>query len=163
MRVLGVHIRGTDMGHLYQPLTTFFGAIDNFLAHFEPRERVVVLLATDDQQYFNATVARYGRRVATQNGGEIQRAVGHANMYEAVSSDALRVGEEVITDTLLLSRSDFLLRLDSAVSEWAIFYNPRLIANSWTFGASNGEAPSWMNATVAGACVTSPEICALDP
>ena len=61
-----------------------------------------------------------------------------------------------LLDTLLLSRCDFLLKPNSAVSEWAIYYNPRLSRNSYTFwGGSQSnegtqslpgqELPAWMS------------------
>ena len=52
-------------------------------------------------------------------------------------------------DTMLLSRCDYLLKPASAVSEWAIYFNPALGPNSFTLGLPDGEGvgqpqPRWM-------------------
>ena len=113
--VLGVHVRGTDTrtGH---GLEFDFRAIDRYIAAHEactigdPCRRVVILLATDDTGYLNSTQQRYGGRVATQNGGDIQRSSGGAGVWESAVSNALALGEEVMMDTLLLARCDYVLR-----------------------------------------------------
>lgn len=147
--VLGVHVRGTDTGTGHN-LEFDFRAIDRYIAAHEactigePCRRVVILLATDDTGYLNSTQQRYGSRVATQNGGDIQRSSGGAGVWESAVSNALALGEEVVMDTLLLARCDYVLRPASAVSEWAVYMNPVLFNNSFTFGLDNQPSPAWM-------------------
>jgi len=157
--ILGVQIRGTDT-RTGTPPVVFFASIDQFIQAYEaclpgtPCRRVVVLLATDDARYLNMTLALYGKRVATQNGGDIQRAEGSAGVWESQVSDALNLGEEVVMDTMLLSKSDYLIRPRSAVSEWSTFFNPRLISNSYIYFCRPGmletcgrdqPPPGWLN------------------
>jgi len=165
--VLGAQIRGTDSNRAVR-LESYFVLIDQFIEAHEACGpacttsaccmRVIVLVATEDQGFLNRTTARYGARVALQNGGDIQRSEGDGIWERGTASGALRLGEEVVVDTLLLSRCDYLLRPQSAVSEWAIYYNPHLINNSWTLtvnpnapitGASvNPPRPDWMRQDV---------------
>jgi len=44
--------------------------------------------------------------------------------------DNYRKGEDVLIDTLLLSRVDFLLKCSSSVGEFAIYFNPALSQRS---------------------------------
>jgi len=171
---LGVQIRGTDT-RSGTPPGVFFASIDQFIEAHEaclpgtPCRRVVILLATDDARYLNMTLALYGKRVATQNGGNIQRAEGAAGVWESQVSNALNLGEEVVMDTMLLSKAHYLLRAQSAVSEWATLYNPLLLGNSYMFECAPGELaacgedqtpPSWLNLTEvdsATSCESGPD------
>lgn len=154
--VLGVHMRGTDMHDAWRvEPETYFTLIDAYVAAHETCvestacRRVVVFLATDDAGFRNRTLARYGTRLAMQDGGNIQRSDGREAIWMSRDhSRALQRGTEVMLDTLLLSRCDFLLKPNSAVSEWAIYYNPRLSHNSYTVRmgrAGHGQPmPAWM-------------------
>ena len=54
-----------------------------------------------------------------------------------------RRGVEVLVDTLLLSRCEFLLKSASAVSEFAIYLNPRLAEESYDFNIDDQPPPRW--------------------
>ena len=59
-----------------------------------------------------------------------------------------QLGLSTLVDTLLLSRCDFLLKPKSAVSEFAIYYSPRLINASYDFelrGQPEPKAAWWMS------------------
>ena len=43
----------------------------------------------------------------------------------------------MLVETLLLSHCDFLVKSSSAVSEFAIYFNPRLMAASYDFGIAD--------------------------
>ena len=53
-------------------------------------------------------------------------------------------GKQVLLDTLMLSRCDFLLKSASSVSEFAIYFNPQLARNSYDFSIPDQPRPSWM-------------------
>ena len=57
---------------------------------------------------------------------------------------------QVLLDTLLLSKSDFLLKPSSAVSEFAIYYNPRLANASYDFNLDGQPMPAWFSPTKSG-------------
>ena len=61
-----------------------------------------------------------------------------------------RRGLEVLIDTLLLSRCDFLLKSASAVSEFAIYFSPRLALASYDFQIPGAPFPSWASGPVLG-------------
>ena len=157
--VVGVHMRGTDAFN-FSAVTPeqFFPFIDQYISAHDTCsmaptpscQRVVVFLATDDSTYRNRTMAHYGDRLAMQNAGEIHRSNGTAGVWDSAdNSRALQRGLEIVVDTLMLSRCDFIIKPRSAVSEWAIFLNANLINNSYTIidGAtgSGGPLQEWMH------------------
>ena len=47
------------------------------------------------------------------------------------------------SDSLLLAKTDFLLKCTSAVSEFAMYMTPRLIDDSFDFCLTDHPLPSW--------------------
>ena len=68
---------------------------------------------------YRRDVLRHEDNVAFAGGGGRRKSAGNH-----------RKGEEVLLDTLLLSRCDFLLHAASGVAEFAIYWNPRLHESS---------------------------------
>ena len=146
--VLGVHMRGTDKKLRPKvPPEHYLPFIKAFLAHHGPDARV--FLATDDRAFQATTLRTVGReRVVQQNGGLVLRgsqrkAVWHAGSGGEADANGRRRGLEVLLDTLLLSRCDFLLKSASAVGEFAIAYNPQLINHSFDFNIADSPMPPW--------------------
>lgn len=54
------------------------------------------------------------------------------------------LGKDVLTDTLLLSQSDFLIGTVSAVTSYAILLNPRLHERSFIADVEGQPKPSWL-------------------
>ena len=76
--------------------------------------------------------------------GNVIRAQGGSAIWR--DRDAGRAhakGVEVLLDTLLLSKCDFLLKSASAVSEFALYFNPHLINRSYDFGLEDQPSPAW--------------------
>jgi hypothetical protein len=144
LAVLGVHMRGTDK-HL-RPITppaAYFPFIDAFIRSREAAGQTVrLVLATDDSSFASETTARYGGRVAQQ--ASVLRAEGRNAIWRSRGGDAHRRGLEVIVDTLLLSRCDFLLKGASAVSEFALYFAPHLVNRSFDFSIRDNPRPHWM-------------------
>ena len=143
----------------------------------ERRRRVHILLATDDNSFQQAVLDRYGReRVRMQRGGAVLRATQREAIWRLDGSDLQeahrrsesnapdrqqheqplgpslnhRRGLEVLVDTLLLSRCDYLLKSASAVSEFAIYYAPRLALASYDFQIPGAPFPSWASRPALG-------------
>ena len=64
---------------------------------------------------------------------------------------AVRKGTEVLLDAILLSRCDYLIKANSAVSEFAIYFNPKLINESYDLSIRDQPRPAW---APEAACVT---------
>jgi len=143
--VLGVHMRGTDkyIGAGKVGPDQYFPLIDSYIKQHEGQGAVVrIYLATDDATYQQATAARYGERLAQQEG--VDRASGSNAVWNTTSSAGAHArGMQVVLDALLLSRCDYLLKSNSAVSEFATYFNPSLITNSYDFGLPDRTMPMW--------------------
>lgn len=147
--VIGVQVRGTDKGRIiYRPIhhpSLYFSMIDRFLSRFPDS---LVFLATDDDVYADVLTRRYGQRLVQQS-HQVFRTSGNKSIWRANRKSSAQVaplGLQVLLDTLLLARCSFLLKTDSAVSEFALYYNPHLINNSYDFAIPDNPLPSWVNA-----------------
>lgn len=132
--VLGVHIRGTDKdvdqkGKRYidqEKLVRkigpeeYFTYVDKYLlTHTQAK----IFVATDQQQYLDSFIERYGERIITSTA---MRTKGDEPLFRHIEGSKFQRGVEVMCDSLLLSRCDFLIKGWSNVSEAAICFNPSI-------------------------------------
>ena len=68
----------------------------------------------------------------------------HAHVLN-LTAQAATLGEDVLLDTLLLSRANFLLKGRSAVAEFALYFNPALAANTVDYELSSSPQHDWAN------------------
>ena len=121
--VIGVHIRGTDKiwgGKKIIP-SEYFPYIDYFVKY----KNAKICLATDDPKYLSLMEDAYGDSVFY---ADCQR--HDDNIFLVDDGSPYAKGLEVLVDSLLLSKCDFLLKSSSAVSEFSIYFNPKLINNN---------------------------------
>ena len=138
IRVLGVHLRGTDKRlRAVIPPAQYYPLIDSFLAHHPRRGRI--LLATEDGKFRSVLLHRYGS-VVMEAGHKV---AASAWLGTHSGAEGWQRGSEVLLDTLLLAKCDFLLKSASAVSEFALAYNPDLIFNSVDFNFRHHQRPPW--------------------
>jgi len=145
-KVLGVHIRGTDK-FISQKMTpsTYFSTIDSYVSKYDNTSgKVVIFLATDDDGYRSEMTTRYGDRVVTQP--DVVRATGSSATWKTDGGSPSTKGLTTLMDSLLLSKCDYLLKSASAVSEYAIYYNTKLINNSYDFSISDHPTAAFHDA-----------------
>lgn len=165
--VLGLHLRGTDKKRCTVRFERFLPLIRAYLCH---APGAVIFVATEDKMQLEEAQrvlrklpkgARFlFREAATRTKGELNAGVHATVLLNSVrqrntSLDVTRyvnafapehLGADVMIDTLLLSRSNFLIGVQSAVTEYALYFNPRLLNHSFTFGISKHPWPvelSW--------------------
>ena len=112
----------------------------------------VVFVATDDSRRLKEVQAamsgagapplvwRVGstRSVGSRNPGV------HATEYRRSTTGAFaasKLGEDVLVDTLVLSKADFLIGSQSAITEFALYLKPLLLNRSFTFGIHGHPLP----------------------
>jgi|Transcript_23566 hypothetical protein len=107
----------------------------------------IIFLATDDRGYQQDILNRYGpENVSQLFDGNILRAEANQAIWSGNSADhAHGKGLQVLLDTLLLAKCDFLLKSASAVSEFAIYFNLRLANDSFDFNLQGQPFPEWMH------------------
>jgi hypothetical protein len=137
--VIGVHMRGTDKVPAVPP-SSYFPLIDAYIKFNEPSSRVRIFFASDDQSYVDQAMQRYGSQAFVQAG--VPRVAG--TIWKTLNATgAHRTGEAVLIDMLMLSKCNFLLKSASALSEFAIYYNPDLIFNSIDLSIPGQLLPHW--------------------
>ena len=142
--VIGVHIRGPNQYELRNPLRNLKynykrnGSLDNvpFKEYFalvdyhlreHPNSRILV--ATDDSQVLEKFKERYKERVIHYNA---KRAVGGETHLINKDNPLLKneskaiLGEEVLIEVLLLSKSDYFIYGPSNISHAIILWSPQL-------------------------------------
>ncbi len=122
--VIGVHARGNEHdGELAyfrlkrRPLETYFDAVDRAARGNDH----AVFLATDQRDILQAFKDRYGRRLVTC---EARRCEPGSSLHNTVGGP--QVGLDVLTECLLLSRTQHLVHGISNVSTAACYFNPSL-------------------------------------
>lgn len=144
--VLGVHLRGTDKGAAHGPPALmrivrpkeYFPHID---AYTDQHGRCKIFVATDQQQFLDQVTKRYGDRVLSH---QAIRTLGRRNPFEVDDGAGYRKGEDVLIDSLLLSRTDYLLKCTSAVGEFAMYFNPTLECTDLNDLATRISKTGWL-------------------
>lgn len=141
-RVLGVHLRGTDKhkraivrAHCY------YGLIDAYIAHHGAEVRVLV--ASDDAGLEADVLRRYGSGRVLRQSTSLVRGNRSEPVWRAGGRRYQRSFEAMV-DTLLLARTDFLLKTASAVPEFALYYRPEL--PSYDLQIKDIPLPPWARA-----------------
>ena len=124
--VLGAHVRATDK---LQAIGGDIVTADKYYEHIDHCIRRVpstkIFLATDSQKVVGEMKARYGERLLVR---ELVRSEKNAIFDEKTreKEPGSQQGEDVLIDSILLSRTDGLLKSSSAVSEFAMYLTDQL-------------------------------------
>lgn len=121
--VIGIHYRGTDKNTEAPrvPYERIFEEIDRVTEQCAA-EPYKLFIATDEKQFLDASIKRYGNRVIflpairSLDGSPVHTARGRG--YQK--------GEEALLDCLLLAHTDILIRTLSNLSLISLFFNPEL-------------------------------------
>lgn len=149
--VLGVHLRGTDKQFAIG-VQAYLPLISAFICHAPD---AAMYVATDDRTMLSQllTIARkrwprtkleyrHVLRGSRRQNGMVGLNPGyHAHLLN--TSGAPQLASDVLLDTLLLSRCNYLLKSRSSVSEFAIYWSPRLRNLSYDFTLQGSPLPSW--------------------
>jgi len=151
--VLGVHMRGTDKGKYLATAGSgrqvspaeYLPYIHAFLAAY-PNGSIFV--ATDSPSFLQEVILKWpAGRVRYR--ADVHREEGNVAFTKSRTSNYLK-GEEVLPDTLLLSKCDWLLHAASGVAEFAIYWNLKLHKRSIHLQyIENRQRPFWMPAKLA--------------
>ena len=146
--VLGVHLRGTDkQGGIQRGARPFLPLIRAYLCHWPT---AFVFVATDDLRLLHEL------RDALTGILDPSHLIYRSNVLRSNSSlnpgfhapdlnlhGNKNLAHDVLLDVLLLSRCDFLLKSISAVSEFALYWNPKLHVNSYDVQLRGQPMPKW--------------------
>jgi len=119
---LGVHVRGTDIEIHHQKIKfeKYFKEIDALLNQYE-----TIFLCSDEYQTIDVFKNKYGNKIITYE----SKTLSKNNVlpeYKQNGKNKYKMGEDVIVESLLLSKTDFLLKGKSNMSNFSLLYNPLL-------------------------------------
>lgn len=158
--VIGVHMRATDKAGAIISSAVYTDALDAFFCNYP---NAVVFAASDNEASLH-DLRRWSQRSrhkapvvtrpairSTVRQGRFTNPGVHAHLLNLTSKSAT-LGADVLLDTLLLSRANFLLKGTSAVAEFALYFNPALAANTLDLELTGcgralcgSERPHWSN------------------
>lgn len=159
-KVLGVHMRGTDkwINKKVEP-REYDDAIHAFLKLY-PKGKV--FLATDDPKYLKQAEKEYGASLVVR---KVLREEGNVFFNDKVSKD--RKCRDVLLDSLILSKTDELIKPWSGVSEFSIYFHKKYsISDSYPIfdlqlnSQKNADATSTCSDPYGGPAVPESELAA---
>lgn len=121
--VIGVHYRGTDKDY-EAPKVSYrkvFKEIKNHLEGLKDRE-YMIFVATDEQGFLDHIKEVFPDRVVALNA---IRSTDGRPVHKTTDSPFLH-GKQALTDALLLSKCNILIRTSSNLSLWATYFNPKM-------------------------------------
>jgi hypothetical protein len=121
-KILGVHKRGTDIAlhHTKMPIERYFSEIDSIISDYD-----YVFLSTDEESVVETFKSKY-KNLITFNSKTLSSNPRTPSFKLNPRKDGYLMGFEVIIESLLLSKVDFLLKTNSNVSNFSLLYNPFL-------------------------------------
>lgn len=126
-KILGVHLRGTDHP---QKLNSqkYFEQIEKYIDLYD-----VLYLSTDELERYNTIKARYGSKVVAYDSLKSPSSTPLHHCRPHIGEQAFQTGEDVIIESYLLAKSNFLLCLPhSNVNYYSIYCNLDLQYTTYT-------------------------------
>jgi hypothetical protein len=120
--VIGIHYRGTDKNKEAPRIAyeTLFEEVEQNA----PKEKPYVLfIATDEVDFLEQAREKYPGCVVAI---EAHRSESAGLGVHFINKNNYILGEEALTDAVLLSKCDLLIRTSSNLSLWSTYFNPNL-------------------------------------
>ena len=116
--IIGCHVRGTDFA--YATATS----VEKYFEILDTQKDVHIFLATDQTQYVDLFKNKYGNeRILTYDS---LRSDNDVAAFELENGSPYKKGEDVLIDTLLLSRTNQIIKCAAAGGEFALWFNEKL-------------------------------------
>lgn len=121
--LLGLHLRGTDKlknigGRIIGP-AEYHPLVREYMAH---HPNALILLATDSPSFLAQMRRQYRDNLIVYDALRSERNV----FVDRRVADNYKKGEDALVDSLLLSCANLLIKPASALSEFAVYWNPAL-------------------------------------
>jgi hypothetical protein len=122
-KILGIHKRGTDIHIHHQPasLDSFFERVDQVVNEYDG-----IYLSTDEKFVVDQFKSRYDKILnASYQTLSDQPQMPNFKTHQG-RSQGFEVGKDAIIDAYLLSKTDFLIKGNSNLSNFSLLLNPDL-------------------------------------
>ena len=123
--IIGVHYRGTDK-FSEAPRASYERvpeAIEKLKSEKKIPKNFKIFIATDEAAFLDFMKGKYGDKIIQYEG--IIRSTNRRPVHTS-GIDNFKVGEDAITDCVLLSKTQYLIRTSSNLSLWSTYFNPDL-------------------------------------
>lgn len=120
-KILGVHKRGTDIGqhHDVKSLNDYFNEVDKHIQNYD-----ALFISTDERSVIDKFNERYGNVIF--NSYESLSTNPDLPNFLAPNVSGYKMGEDVLIDASLLSKTDFLIQTNSNLSNFSLLANSKL-------------------------------------
>lgn len=122
--VIAIHYRGTDKTTEATPVSYAEVAkkVEEVLLETQPHN-YTLFIATDEQNFLDYMISLYGNTVCYNT--EAIRSLNSIPLHLG-NTDRYQCGIDAIVDAVLLSRSNYLIRMVSNLSQVSTFFNPNI-------------------------------------
>lgn len=120
-KILGIHKRGTDIGlhHDVKSLNDYFNEVDNHIQNYD-----ALFISTDERSVIDKFSERYENVIF--NSYESLSTNPDLPNFLAPNVSGYKMGEDVLIDAYLLSKTDFLIQTNSNLSNFSLLANSKL-------------------------------------
>lgn len=119
--IIGFHYRGTDK-YLEAQTVSYnmaYKILETKIKHLNV-PNCKIFIATDEQPFIEYMAAIYGDRIMFTDS---MRSTDGKPLHKS-DRNRYQVGFDAIVDCLLLSKTNYLIKMSSNLSDWATFFNP---------------------------------------
>jgi hypothetical protein len=126
--VIGLHYRGTDKivhaprvayEEVIKVVQTKVASLAQSLA-----QEYKIFVATDEQAFIDFIMTAFPGKICYQT--DVIRSTDDKPLHVNAKMNRYKLGEDALTDCLLLSKTDFLIRTSSNLSLWSTYFNPTI-------------------------------------
>jgi len=117
--IIGIHYRGTDKCS-EAPRVDYNTVIAAARNQIPQEKSYQIFVATDEKLFLEAMQQAFPFRIIAR---DAHRSMGEAGVHFS-GYDGYQLGEEALTDCLLLSKCDLLIRTSSNLSLWSTYFQP---------------------------------------
>lgn len=123
--IIGIHYRGTDKGS-EAPAVKYENVVDEVLKQIQLHhlERYKIFIATDEYDFLEYMKAQFPGKIVYLQG--VERSKDGKPLHMGKDSGQYEQGKQALMDSVLLSKTDFLIRTSSNLSLFSTYLNPKL-------------------------------------
>lgn len=123
--VIGIHYRGTDKiseAPLVSYATVFFEILNAIVLNGPQKYKIFI--ATDEWAFIQYLKGHFGDWVCYNE--DAIRSKNGTPVHLNLMNNRYKCGQDALIDCMLLSKTNYLIRMSSNLSLWSTFFNPEL-------------------------------------
>ena len=123
--IIGVHYRGTDK--ILEALRVSFNKVKTEISKLLKELKGLkykIYVATDEEEFLKFMESEFQDKICYYEAAT--RSEDKTPVHKSIKANVspYKIGEDAFIDCLLLSKTDFLIRTSSNLSQWSTYFNP---------------------------------------